>query len=136
MDERERRKLIAKLKTARTSEERDRILWYLAGQDKEAQGTARRPLPTGTGRSAAEAAEGKAQSGPPAGKLGGVGSITALLFLFYGLVSIVTAVMKIMQGQMEGDEIKQLVMGGAFLVVGILIYLKAKRAQRKAAEEA
>lgn len=136
MDERERRKLIAKLKTARTSEERDRILWYLAGQDKEARGAARRPVPTGTGRPAAEAAEGKTQAGPPAGKLGGVGSITALLFLFYGLVSIVTAVMKIMQGRMEGDEIKQLVMGGAFLVLGVFIYLKAKRAQRKAAEEA
>jgi len=136
MDERERQKLIAKLKTARTSEERDRILWYLAGQDKEARGAARRPVPTGTGRPATEAAEGKTQAGLPAGKLGGVGSITALLFLFYGLVSIVTAVMKIMQGQMEGDEIKQLVMGGAFLVVGILIYLKAKRDQRKAAEEA
>ncbi|OPY93109.1 MAG: hypothetical protein A4E73_00447 [Syntrophaceae bacterium PtaU1.Bin231] len=37
---------------------------------------------------------------------------------------------------MEGDEIKQLVMGGAFLVLGVFIYLKAKRAQRKAAEEA
>ena len=136
MDERERRKLIAKLKTARTSEERDRILWYLAGQDKEDRGAARRPVPTGAGRPATEAAEGKTQAGPPAGKLGGVGSITALLFLFYGLVSIVTAVMKIMQGQMEGDEIKQLVMGGAFLVIGVFIYLKAKRAQRKAAEEA
>jgi len=136
MDERERRKLIAKLKTVRTSEERDRILWYLAGQDKAARGAARTPVPTGTGRPATEAAEGKTQAGPPTGKLGGVGSITALLFLFYGLVSIVTAVMKIMQGQMEGDEIKQLVMGGAFLVIGVFIYLKAKRAQRKAAEEA
>lgn len=136
MDERERRKLIAKLKTARTSEERDRILWYLAGQDKAARGATRTPVPTGTGRPATEAAEGKTQAGPPTGKLGGVGSITALLFLFYGLVSIVTAVMKIMQGQMEGDEIKQLVMGGAFLVIGVFIYLKAKRAQRKAAEEA
>jgi predicted membrane channel-forming protein YqfA (hemolysin III family) len=65
-----------------------------------------------------------------------MGSITSLLFLFYGLVTIAAAAAKIVQGQMEGDEIKQLIMGGIFLVVGVVLFVKAKRAQRKAAEEA
>ena len=135
MDERERQKLIAKLKTVRTSEERDRILWYLAGQDKDARGRAQRAEPMGTGKPGPAKAEDKQRVSLPVGKLGGVGSFTALLFLFYGLVSIVTAVMKILQGQMEGDEIKQLIMGGLFLLFGVVIYVRARRAQQKTAEE-
>jgi hypothetical protein len=80
--------------------------------------------------------EGGTQIRLPLGKLGGFGSITALLFLFYGLVAIVSAVMKIMQGQMDGDEIRQLIIGGVFVFFGIVIFAKAKRAQRKTAEEA
>ena len=72
----------------------------------------------------------------PVGKLGGVGSITALLFVFYGLAAIIPAVMKILQDQMDGDEIRQLIVGGVFVFFGIVIFIKAKRAQRKTAEEA
>jgi hypothetical protein len=36
---------------------------------------------------------------------------------------------------MDGDEIKQLIMGGLFLLFGVVIYVRARRAQRKAAEE-
>jgi len=136
MNERERLKLINRLKTARTSQERDEILWYLAGQDKAARGKVQRAEPTGTGKPAPVPAPEKHPLGLPAGKLGGMGSITSLLFLFYGLVTIAAAAAKIVQGQMEGDEIKQLIMGGIFLVVGVVLFVKAKRAQRKAAEEA
>jgi hypothetical protein len=66
----------------------------------------------------------------PVGKLGGFGSITALLFLFYGVVAIASAVMKIMQGELDGDEIRQLIVGGVFVFFGIVIFIKAKRAQR------
>ena len=135
MDEKERLKLINRLKTARTSEERDQILWYLAGQDKAVRGKTQRAEPTGTGKPAPGKAEEKPRVSLPVGKLGGVGSFTALLFLFYGLVTIVTAVMKILQGQMEGDEIKQLIMGGLFLLFGVVIYVRARRAQQKTAEE-
>ena len=135
MDEKERLKLVNRLKTAKTSEERDQILWYLAGQDKAARGKPQRPEPTGTGKPEPAASEGKPKLSLPVGKLGGVGSITALLFFFYGLVAVVSAVMKIMQGEMDGDEIKQLIMGGLFLLFGVVIYVRARRAQRKAAEE-
>lgn len=135
MDERERLKLIQRLKTARTSEERDQILWHLAGQEKAVRGKAQRPEATGTGMPASAKAEGRPQVRLPVGKLGGVGSLTALLFFFYGLVAIVTAVMKILQDQMDGGEIKQLIMGGVFLLFGIVLYVKSKRTQRKAAEE-
>jgi hypothetical protein len=134
MDERERLKLIQRLKTARTSEERDQILWYLAGQDKAARGKLQRPEATGTGKPAPAKTEGRAQVRLPLGKLGGFGSITALLFLFYGMIAIVSAVMKILQGKADGEEMRQLIMGGIFVFFGFVIFSKSRRAQRKADE--
>ena len=135
MDERERLKLIQRLKTVKTSGERDQILWYLAGQDKTARGKPQRAEATGPAHPAPEKPEGRMQVKLPVGKLGGFGSITALLFLFYGAVAIASAVMKIMQGELDGDEIRQLIMGGVFVFFGIVIFLKAKRAQRKTSSE-
>lgn len=161
MDERERQKLIQRLKTVKTSGERDEILWYLAGQDKTVRGKPQRAEATGAGKRSPWAVArrdktvsekpqrveetGTSQPTPvktegtqirlPLGKLGGFGSITALMFLFYGLVAIVSAVMKILQGQLDGDEIRQLIIGGVFVFFGIVIFIRAKRAQRKTAEE-
>jgi hypothetical protein len=138
MDERERRKLIAKLKTSKKSEERDQILWYLAGQDKTTRGKPKpqRSEPIDAGTPAPSKTQERMQIRLPAGRLGGVGSITALLFVLYGMVAIIPAVLKILQGETDGDEIRQLITGGVFVFFGIVIFLKAKRAQRKAAESA
>jgi hypothetical protein len=162
MDERERLKLIQRLKTVKTSGERDEILWYLAGQDKTVRGKPQRAEATGTGKrspwvlarkdktasgepqrvkatAAGQPTPAKTDGGTqirlPLGKLGGFGSITSILFVFYGLVAIVPAVMKILQGEMDGDEIRQLIIGSVFVFFGIVIFIKAKRAQRKTAEE-
>jgi hypothetical protein len=135
MDERERLKLIQRLKTVKTSGERDQILWYLAGQDKTARGKPQRAEATGPAHPAPAKSEGRMQVKLPVGKLGGFGSITALLFVLYGLAAIVPAVMKIMQGEMDGDEIRQIIVGGVFVFFGVVIFIKAKRAQRKTAEE-
>jgi hypothetical protein len=35
---------------------------------------------------------------------------------------------------MDGDEIRQIITGGIFVFFGVVIFIKAKRAQRKAAE--
>jgi hypothetical protein len=136
MDERERQKLIEKLKTSKKSEERDRILWYLAGQDKTTRGKLQRPEPVDAVTPAPSKAQERTQLRLPVGKLGGFGSITALLFLLYGMVAIVSAVMKILQGQTDGDEVRQLISGGIFVFFGIVIFVKAKRAQRKASADA
>jgi hypothetical protein len=135
MDERERLKLIQRLKTVKTSGERDEILWYLAGQDKTVSGKPQRAEATGSAKPAPAKPEGRMQVKLPVGKLGGFGSITSILFVFYGLAAIVPAVMKILQGEMDGDEIRQLIIGGVFVFFGIVIFIKAKRAQRKTAEE-
>jgi hypothetical protein len=136
MDERERRKLVDKLKTVRTSEERDRILWQLAGQSKASVGNPRRADATGAIPPTPPKAEGKMQIRLPLGKLGGFGSITALLFLFYGMVAIVGAVMRMMEGDPDGEALRQLVTGGIFLFFGIVIFVKARRAQQKAPDGA
>jgi len=134
MDEQERQKLIQRLKTAKTSEERDQILWYLAGQDKDTRGKPQRPEAMSTGKPAPAKTESRTQVRLPLGKLGGFGSITALLFLFYGMVAIISAVMKMIQGQTDGEEMRQLIMGGIFVFFGFVIFIKSKRAQRKADE--
>ena len=136
MDERDRRKLIEKLKTSKKSEERDQILWYLAGQEKTTRGKPQKPEPVVAGAPAPSKTQYNTQIRLPAGKLGGIGSITALLFVVYGMAAIVPAVLKILQGETDGDEIRQLITGGVFVFFGIVIFLKAKRAQRKAAEDA
>ncbi|MGE5855116.1 MAG: hypothetical protein ACM34C_01000 [Syntrophaceae bacterium] len=136
MDEQERLKLIQRLKTAKTSDERDQILWYLAGQDKGARGKPQRSEATGAGKPVPANTESRAQVRLPLGKLGGFGSITALLFLFYGMVAIISAVMKIIQGQTDGGEMRRLMMGGIFVFFGFVIFIKSKRAQRKADEGA
>jgi hypothetical protein len=138
MDERERQKMIAKLKTSKKSEERDQILWYLAGQDKTTRGKPKpqRSEPIDAGTPAPSKTQERMQIRLPAGKLGGVGSITALLFLLYGMIAIVSGIMKILQGQTDGDEIRQLIVGGIFVFFGVVIFVKAKRAQRKSAEGA
>ena len=138
MDERERQKLITKLKTSKKSEERDQILWYLAGQDKTTRGKPKpqRSEPIDAGTPAPSKTQERMQIRLPAGRLGGVGSITALLFVLYGMVAFIPAVIKILQGQMDGDEIRQLITGGVFVFFGIVIFVKAKRAQRKASEGA
>jgi hypothetical protein len=136
MDERERLKLIQRLKTVKTSGERDEILWYLAGQDKSVRGRPQRAEATGPAYPAPAKPEGRMQVKLPVGKLGGFGSITALLFVLYGLAAIIPAVMKILQDQMDGDELRQLIVGVVFVFFGIVIFIKAKRAQRKTAEEA
>jgi hypothetical protein len=136
MDERERQKLIAKLKTSKKSEERDQILWYLAGQDKTTRGRPPKPEPVVVGTPSPSKMQDKMQIRLPAGRLGGVGSITALLFVVYGMAAIIPAVIKILQDQMDGDVIRQLITGGIFVFFGIVIFVKSKRAQRKAAEGA
>jgi hypothetical protein len=134
MDERDRRKLIEKLKTSKKSEERDQILWYLAGQDKTARGKPQRPEPVAAGAPSPSTTQDRMQVRLPVGRLGGVGSITALLFVVYGMIAIIPAVMKILQGETDGDEIRQIITGGIFVFFGVVIFIKAKRAQRKAAE--
>jgi len=134
MDERDRRKLIEKLKTSKKSEERDQILWYLAGQDKTIRGKPSKPEPVAAGAPSASPTQDRMQIRLPVGRLGGVGSITALLFVVYGMIAIIPAVMKILQGETDGEEIRQIITGGIFVFFGVVIFIKAKRAQRKAAE--
>lgn len=136
MDERDRRKLIEKLKTSKKADERDQILWYLAGQEKTTRGKPPKPEPVKAGAPVPSKPQERMQIRLPAGKLGGFGSITAVLFLLYGMVAIVGGIMKILQGHTDGDEIRQLIVGGIFVFFGVVIFIKTKRAQQKSAEGA
>jgi hypothetical protein len=218
MDEREHQKLIEKLRTAKTNEERDRILRDLADQERAAPGEPQRAEATGVVKLAAEVPGGKKQAsmapgwrsvrvkvtvivilflvaagimkimdgqpwdstaggavvmgcallsaaalqflnkkllaersrgqGPVDGEVAsgetagqtqervapGVRVVIILMMVFCGLSSIVTSVMKIMQGEWGYFEISELIMGCGFLFAAIFIFLKGKRDREKAGQ--
>jgi hypothetical protein len=218
MDDREHQKLIEKLRTAKTSEEREQILRDLADQDRSTPGNSRGTESAGIGKPAAEKPEGKTQvrmasgwrsvrvkvtviiilflvaagimkimdgqpwdstageavvmgcallfaaalgllnkkllaergrgqgsvdgevaSGETAGQTQervapGVRVVIILMMVFCGLSSIVTSVMKIMQGEWGYFEISELIMGCGFLFAAIFIFLKGKQDREKAGQ--
>jgi hypothetical protein len=132
MDERERQKLIEKLGTAKTSEERDRVLRDLANRDRSAPGEPQGAEATGVVKPATEKPEGKAlvRLSP------NLRAIILLVIAVCGLFFVVTEGMKIMEGRQLGPaESKRFFMGFLILVFGILGFLKTKRAEGKAGGE-
>jgi len=131
MDERERQKLIEKLGTAKTSEERDRILRKLASEDKTAPGEPQRAEATDVGKSILGELSGKTQARLSPGRR----SIILLVTAIFGLYLIVEKGMKIIQGQWGLAEIIFLVLGCVFLSIAISDLFKGKRAKEKAGRE-
>jgi hypothetical protein len=132
MDERERQILIEKLNTAKTSEERDRILRDLANRDRVAPGEPQGAEETGVVKPATEKPEGKTlvRLSP------NLRAIILLVIAVCGLFFVATEGMKIMEGrQLRSAESKRFFMGFLILVFGILGFLKTKRARGKAGAE-
>lgn len=127
-----REKLIEKLRTAKTNEERDQILRDLADQDKTIQGNSQRAEAADVGKPAAAEPEGKTQArlSPT------MRDIILPLIGAFGLYLIITEVMKIMEGRQWGfAESKYLVMGCVFLFAAIFFFLKDETARKEAGEE-
>ena len=123
----ERDKLIRKLKAVKNPRERDKIIWALAGKEKDA--FEEKP---------ATAQPSKVNQAPVGGQVPGlsklpvdarklVNYIAPALFLFFGLINLVQAVGHFIEtGQIEA-AFPQLIMGVMFLVFGLFSIAKAKK---------
>jgi len=123
----DRDKLIRKLKTVKNPIERDKIMWALAGKEKDA--FEEKPTPAQPGK-VNQAPVGRQVPGLPklpvdARKL--VNYIAPALFLFFGLINLVQAVGHFIEtGRIEA-ALPQLIMGVMFLVFGLFSIAKAKK---------
>jgi hypothetical protein len=123
----ERDKLIRKLKTVKNPRERDKIIWALAGKEKDA-----------LEETPAQAQPGKANPAPVRGQVPGLSKlpvdarklanyVAPAIFLFFGLVNLVQATGHFIEtGQIEA-ALPQLIMGGMFFVFGFFSFVKAKK---------
>ena len=123
MDDRERQKLIEKLRTAKTNEERDQILRDLANQDKAALGQSQGAEATGVVKPAAKEPEGKKQASMAPGWRSVRVKVTVIVILFL----VAAGIMKIMEGQSwDSAAGKAVVMGCALLFAVALQFLNRK----------
>lgn len=123
----ERDRIIKKLKDIKDPKERDRIIWALAGKEKDE--LSGRPAAVKPKVTASAPPPEQAKRIPPvpvnARKL--LNYIVPAFFLFFGLVNLVQAIMHFhFTGQLDA-AIPQLIMGTIFLLFGIIGIFKAKK---------
>ncbi|MEN6319179.1 MAG: hypothetical protein ABFD82_10550 [Syntrophaceae bacterium] len=123
----ERDRILKKLKDIKDPRERDRIIWALAGREKEEMGE--KPPAVKPTKIAQDSTPRPAQRlpGSPTDIRKLVSYFFPGIFIFFGLVNIVQAAMHYnLTGQIE-DIIPRLIMGGAFILIGIFGIAKAKK---------
>ena len=123
----DRNKVIKKLKDIKDPKERDRLIWALAGKEKDVLSD--KPSAVGPRRTAPLPPPGQAQKLPglpgDARKL--IGYVFPGIFVFFGLVNLVQAAMQYhFTGQIE-DVFPRLIMGGLLVLFGIFGIVKAKK---------
>ena len=123
----DRDKLIRKLKTVKNPRERDKIIWALAGKEKDAMKETPAPMQSGktNGTPVREQVPGLPKLPIDARKL--VNYIAPAIFLFFGLVNLVQAIAHFIEtGRIEA-AMPQLIMGIMFFVFGVFSLAKAKK---------
>lgn len=123
----DRNKVIKKLKDIKDPKERDRLIWALAGKEKDVLSD--KPASFEPRRTAPIPPPGQAQKLPglpgDARKL--IGYVFPGIFVFFGLVNLVQAAMQYhFTGQIE-DVFPRLIMGGLLVLFGIFGIVKAKK---------
>lgn len=123
----DRDKIIKKLKDIKDPAQRDRIIWALAGKEKEVM--SEKPAPVAPQKGASTPAPEPAQKLPqlPVNARKILNYIIPGLFIFFGLMNIVQALTHFhITGQIE-DVIPKLIIGGIFILFGIFGIVKAKK---------
>jgi hypothetical protein len=123
----EKDRIIRKLKDIKDPKERDRLIWALAGKEKEE--LSGRPAAVKPKITAPAPTPEQTQKIPQipmnARKL--LNYVVPGFFLFFGLVNLVQAIMQFhFTGQLDA-AVPQLIMGTIFLLFGIIGIFKAKK---------
>ncbi len=125
---REKKKLTDKLRTTKDPRERDRIMWALSGLEKGA--TRQKPVPvasTGKKDEGVPPAQKENLPATPPGLRKFVSYIAPGICLIIGLVNMLEALLRMIQGAHEREYVPTLVMGGIFFMFGITIFIKARK---------
>ncbi|MBM4270808.1 MAG: hypothetical protein FJ139_01415 [Deltaproteobacteria bacterium] len=122
----ERDKLIEKLKTVKDPRERDRIIWALSGQEKSASDEVPAPSTARPSAPSPETEKGEKLPQLPSGIRRIFAYVVPIFFIFFGLINIIQAAMHFLAGEPEA-AVPQLIMGGMFLLFGIISFVKAKK---------
>jgi hypothetical protein len=157
-NESRRQDMIRRLKTVKDPEERDRIIWALAGQKKEGGGGVR--ASTGTSWERLKAQSRSAPAGypsrmptrpsttgypsrtptgpspaPPAGQLPGLGNIfnyvVPILFVFFGITNISKAIEAFRAGAGKEEVFMQLLIGLGFIAFALMSLFARKVKKNK-----
>ena len=123
----DKKKLIEKLKVIKDPRERDRIVWILAGHEKDATGDTGRPMES---QKTAPGPSSEQKQNLPA-LPAGVRQIFAYLvpgfFLFFGMMNLLQALMQILPSGKVEVAIPQLIMGVILLLFGIASLIKVRK---------
>jgi len=133
--DRDKKKLLEKLRVVKDSRERDRIIWALSGLEKDATGD--KPAPLEPRKTVSSSTPEQNQNLPklPAGIRQLFSFIVPAFFMFFGLMNLLRALMHILPTGKVEAAIPQLIMGAIFFLFGISGFIKArKQATRKDTE--
>lgn len=123
----ERDKLIRKLKTVKNPRERDKIIWALAGKEKDT--LEERPTQAQPGKAnptpVREQVPGLPKLPIDARKL--VNYIAPAIFIFFGLVNLVQAAGHFIETGMIEAALPKLILGIMFFIFGFFSIAKAKK---------
>jgi hypothetical protein len=126
MDE-DKNKLIEKLKVIKDPIERNRIIWAIAGLEKDVADE--RPKPAGPRKTVLSPPPDQKQNLPalPAGVRKWFAYFVPGLFVFFGLMNLLQALMHILPSGKVEAAVPQLIMGAIFLMFGIASFIKARK---------
>jgi len=123
----DRDKLISKLKTVKNPRERDKIIWALAGKEKDVSDD--KPLSVQSSKTDStrvpEQIAGLPKLPIDARKL--VNYLAPAIFIFFGLVNLVQAIVHFIQTGLIEAAFPQLIMGIMFFIFGLFSIAKAKK---------
>jgi hypothetical protein len=126
----EKDKLIRKLKTVKDPKERDRIMWALAGKEKDT--FEEKPSPVQAGRPDTQPGQGQVPGLPklPVDARKVVSYIAPALLIFFGMVNLLQAVMHYIETGWIDAILPQLIFGVIFLLFGFFSLTKARKASQ------
>ena len=126
----EKDRLIRKLKSVKDPKERDRIMWALAGKEKDT--FEEKPSPVQAGKPDTPPGPGQAAGLPKlpvdARKL--VSYIAPALLIFFGMVNLLQAGMHFVETGRIDTVFPQIIFGVIFLLFGFFSLTKAKKASQ------
>jgi hypothetical protein len=123
----DRKKLIEKLKVIRDPQERDRIVWLLAGHEKDATGDTGKPVASQKNDPRPPSEQKQNLPSMPAGVRQIFAYLVPGFFLFFGILNLLQALMQILPSGKVEEAIPQLIMGGILLLFGITSLIKVRK---------